>query len=1084
MNKLSMKRSRRLLRVTVVSLCTAMLSLVPLGDGLNAATAQQAITINGRVTDVASGRPLAGVMVRVPGSEAEAVTNEQGDYSITAPAQGLVVFTYIGYRSQAIDVGGRTTINVSMAQSIAVLQEVVVTGYMAQRRADITGAVASADVESINRQTTSSVLKALDGRVAGVTVDASGSPGSRSTVRIRGISSFQNNDPLYIIDGTPIQDTYINWLNPEDIESIQVLKDASAASIYGSRANNGVVIIETKKGNPGAGGPQITVNVRTGVATPIRGYDDFLILNALDYAEVVRRAHVNAGVPVPRNIYGDPNNPTVPAYIWPNDGVNQTTSVDESSYSFPDNLIMPGSAGTNWWDAVFGSGFVGDFNLNVAGGNENSRYNISFNYFDQEGTARFNRYERGTARVNTEFDLGRVRVGENFAISLDRSFGGLDDGGIGEDNIIGKNILMQPVVPVMDIGGNFASGKAVGLGNQSNPLKFAALEQRDDINKGTRVVGNVFAGVDIVQGLSFTTRLGFNLDDFSFRGFQPIYPEDSEPAFETAISENNNRLTDWTWSNTVNYVGSFGQHNVSALLGHEANEINQRFITGEIRNLITTDINARYIQDAIGDPETKNVSSSGSVGSLLSVFGKVDYNYDNRYLVSFTLRRDGSSRLGPNNRWGTFPAIGLGWRLSEESFLAGSQFFTNLRLRFSWGLTGNQNIPAGRIVSQFGGGRNQTFYAIGGGNAIAPGFRQVSLGNPDLKWEENESINVGLDLELGGSLNFVFDVYQRETDNLLFDPRTPGTAGSSAPPIVNIGKMRNRGFDVSVWYRGTIGDETDWSINLTGSHYKNEIVSIDGVSDFFFGAAGFRRGNPIINQIGFPIGSFYGWISEGIFMNQAEVDAHAQQDGAAPGRLRFRDVNGDGQVTLDDRTIIGDPHPDFTAGLDLELRWKAWDFAATLFGSFGNDIFDAQKDYYVFRNFSTNVRADRLTKSAVVENGQVTNPDAIYPQLDINDVFSSEISSFYVEDGSYVRLRNLQVGYTLPRWIPGLRVFVQAENLFTITGYNGLDPALPAQSVFGPAGDIRDQARGVDEGSYPSSRTISFGLSATFSAFN
>jgi TonB-linked SusC/RagA family outer membrane protein len=858
-----------------------MLSTIPISDDLNAATAmQQQVDITGRVTDAATGEPLAGVSVRVSDTDIRTVTDAEGYYSISAPAQavggvarapqGVLVFTRIGYRAVAAEMAGRITVDVSMEQSIAVLDEVVVTGYMAQRRADITGAVGSVDVESVNRQSSASVLKALDGRVAGVTVETSGSPGSRSTIRVRGISSFQNNDPLYIIDGTPTVGSYLNFLNPNDIESIQVLKDASAASIYGARAQNGVIIIETKKGSVGA--PQITVDARVGAASPTRGYDDFLILDALEYQQIVRRAHVNAGLPVPTNIYGDPNNPSVPAYIFPNDGVNQTTSVDLDSYAFPDNLIMPGSEGTNWWDAVFGTGLVGDFNLNLSGGSTDSRYNVSFNYFTQEGTAAFNRFERGSARVNTSFDLGRITVGESFTVALERSHGGLDDGdGSGEDTILGKNILMQPVIPVYDVGGNFASGKSVGLGNQSNPLKYAALEAKDDVVKNTRVLGNVFATIDLVEGLSFTTRLGFNLNDFSLAGFTPIYPEDSEPNLVNGINEENRRNTDWTWNNVLNYTGTFGSHSITGLLGHAANERHERFITATLNNLITTNIDARYIQDAIGDPSTKNVSSTGSEGSLVSMFGKVNYNFADRYHLSFTLRRDGSSTFGETNRWGTFPAIGAGWRLSQESFLYGSPLFTNVMLRFGWGITGNQDIPTGRIVSQFGGDRGDTFYAVGGGNTISPGFRLVSLGNDSLKWEENQSVNVGLDLELGGSVNLVVDVYQRNTDNLLFDPQVPATAGVADPPMLNIGEMRNRGIDFSIWYRGNVGD-VDWSVNFNGSHYKNEIVRIDGVSEFFFGYGGaavpLRSGNPIINQVGHPIGSFYGLVADGFFMNQ------------------------------------------------------------------------------------------------------------------------------------------------------------------------------------------------------------------------
>ncbi len=1087
MNMLRTTTGRRLFRIGVASLIMGIPASAPISpvhaealSGAAVAHQAQQRTISGTVTDAETGTPLPGVVIRVSGTDVQTATDRLGVFSVTAPANAQLILAYIGYRSVAVPVAGRTDFNIGMQQSVAVLGEVVVTGYSEQRRADITGAVSSVDLESVSKQSSASLLQRLDGRVPGVTVEASGSPGSRSTVRIRGISSFQNNDPLYIIDGTPVEDSFINWLNPNDIESVQVLKDASAASIYGARATNGVVIIETRKRGTTTE-PAFTLDVRAGVATPTRGYDDFLILDALEYHEIVRRSYVNAGLPVPENVYGNPDNPTIPAYIWPNDGVNQTTSVDEGSYAFPNTLIMPGSRGTNWWDAVFGSALVTDANLRISGSGSAHGYNVSLSYLNQEGTAAFNRFQRGTARVNTEFEIGRLTIGENVAFALEEFYGGAGDpGGFAEGGILGKNILMQPVVPVYDVGGNFAAGKAVGLGNQSNPLK-EAWANKDDVGKNIKIFGNVFASLQLTDQLRANTRFGFNLNEQSFTGFDPIDPELSEPSFSNGINESYSTFRDWTWSNTLQYANTFaGRHNVSALVGHEATENRSRFNASAINNLITTALDARYIQDAIGDPETKNVSSSGSTGALLSFFGKVDYNFAQRYHASFTLRRDGSSRLGPNNRWGTFPAFSLGWRLSEEPFMEQNQFFTNIMLRFGYGVTGNQLIPTGRIVSQFGGGRGDTFYDIRGtDNQIAAGFRQTSLGNPNLKWEENKSTNVGLDLEFfGGTTSLVVDVYQRETDNLLFDPPSPGTAGVAAPAIVNIGKMKNRGVDFAIGYTGTIGD-AGYNVSFNGSHYKNEIVRIDGVQDFFFGPVATRFGNQVINQIGSPIGAFYGLVADGFFENQAAVDAHATQDGAAPGRLRFRDLNGDGQVNADDRTIIGDPHPDFTAGLDLSVEWGAWDFSATLFGSFGNDIFEVQKEFYVFRNFSTNVRRDLLTDSWTPDN-----LDAKYPQLDINDTFSGQqLSSYYVEDGTYVRLRNLQLGYTLPdTWLRGTntRVYLQAENLFTITGYPGLDPALPAASIGGAAGDIRDQYRGVDRGAYPSNKLISFGIRTRF----
>ena len=400
----------------------------------NVAFAQQ-IEISGQVS-AEDGTTLPGVSIVLQGTNIGTTTDMDGNYSIDAPAGGVLIFSSIGYISLEVPIEGRTALDVTLAESVALLDELIVTGYSSQRRADITGAVSTVNAESIERKTSASVLQRLDGAVSGVTVDAGGSPGSRSTVRIRGISSFQNNEPLYIIDGTPVQDSFLNFISPNDIESIQVLKDASAASIYGSRANNGVIIIETKKGSEGA--PQVSFNLRTGFSNPIRGYDDFLFTDALEYHEVVKRVHENAGLDVPTNIYGDPNNPSIPNYIWPNDAVSQTNSVDESTYSFPNNLIMPASQGTNWWDQVFGTGYTQDYGMSVSGGGSSNRYNISFNYFDQEGTAAYNRFQRGTVRVNTEFDVGRLTVGENVSLTLEESFGGLGGDGLGEGNIMGK----------------------------------------------------------------------------------------------------------------------------------------------------------------------------------------------------------------------------------------------------------------------------------------------------------------------------------------------------------------------------------------------------------------------------------------------------------------------------------------------------------------------------------------------------------------------------------------------------------------------------------------------------------------------
>ena len=1044
----------------------------------------QQTSVTGTVTTT-GGAPLPGVTVRVQGTDTRALTDASGRYRISAPADAVLTFSLVGQKPVTQAVSGRATVDVSMAQ-VAYLEQVVVTAYTEQRRGDITGAVASADVDAAKKQSSASIVKALDATVPGVTVQTSGSPGSRSTVRVRGVSSFQNNDPLYIVDGTPVEDSYVNFLNPEDIASIQVLKDASAASIYGSRASNGVILIETIKGS-NTGTPTATLRARTGIASPVKGYDDILLTNSLDYFAVQRQRYLNAGLAVPQaliGIYGDPNNPSVPAYtfvtpgaVLTKDAFGRPLTVDASKYSYPLALIEPGSAGTNWWKEVFGSAPLQDYNLDVRGGGDANAYAVSFNYLDQKGTAKYTDFKRGNVRVNTSFNRSKINFGENIALSIDRHYGGIpDDPSTGAENgILGKDILLEPVVSVYDIAGNFAGAKGVPAVNSSNPLKNA-FDQKDNINKDNQVFGNVFGGLNVSPDFSLLSRLGFDVRQNSWSGFFNSTPQNNEGSFATSISEYNYQQLDWTWSNTARYVKTISRSSFDFLLGQEANAGSNRFLSGGISNLLNSNIASRYISDALADPNTKDVGSSGGQSALLSYFGKVGYNFADKYVASFTLRRDGSSNLAPGHQWGTFPAVGLGWRLSNEPFFANNRIFSDVMLRYGWGVTGNQNIPSGRIVSSFGGGRGDTFYDISGSNtSIVAGFRQTSLGNPDLKWEENKSTNVGADISLfEGALNVVLDVYRRTTDNLLFNPATPATAGVAAPPIVNIGRMRNSGFDFSLGHVGSW-----WNATFNGSHYKNTILSIDGVQTSFFGPGATRLGGQItINQIGQPIGAFYGYVADGYFQNAADVAAHATQDGAAPGRIRFKDINGDNVIDANDRTIIGSPHPKFTAGLDLGAHRGNWDASATVFGTYGNKIFENQMDFYVFQDFSSNVRKDLLANSWTPQN-----PNAKYPILDINDAQSGKPSTYYVKDGSYTRLRSVQVGYTLPgyaRYLPGARVYVQGENLFTKTNYDGLDPALPPANATGAAGDIRDQFMGVDQGAYPTNRIFSIGIVTSF----
>ena len=1073
-------------------LCAAALSFV-LALVLSGTAFAQNVAVTGTVTST-GGTPLPGVTVRVQGTDARTLTDASGHYRITAPSDAVLTFSLVGQRPVQTTVAGRNTVDVTMAQ-VPYLEEVVVTAYTEQRRGDITGAVSSVNVDQATKQTQSSVLKALDATVPGVTVATSGSPGARNTVRIRGISSFQNNDPLYIVDGMAVSDSYLNFLNPNDITSIQVLKDASAASIYGSRAGNGVILIETmKKGISGP--PQTTLRVRTGVQTPVRGLDDMIITNSLDFFKVVKAGYDNASVPIPpslRAIWGDPNNPSVPLYTYASpstvlarDQFGRPTQVDLSQYSYPFSLIMPGSAGTNWWKAVWGSAPVSDYNLDVRGGSEANAYTVSANYFDQKGTAKYTDYRRGSLRANTSFNRGKFSFGENAILTLSRQYGGTGtfDDSNGENGVLGKDILIQPEISVFDVAGNYAGGKGVPGVNDNNPLYFA-WAQKDNVTKYNQTFGNLFAGYNLLTDLSLKTNLGFDLRQNAQSGFNDITPMNNEGQFTNSIYEWNYQQYGWSWSNTARYLKSLNRHSFDLLLGQEASAGNNRFVQGGMSSLLNPSLDNRYIQDALGDPSTKNVFSNGGKNALLSLFGKISYNFADKYVASYTLRRDGSSNLAPGHRWGTFPAFGLGWHITNEPFLSGNRFLSDLMLRYGVGVTGNQNIPSGRIVSTFGGDRGDTFYDITGSQtSIVAGFRQAAQGNPDLKWEENRSTNIGADMVLlNGMFNVVFDVYTRKTNNLLFDPRTPATAGVADPPIVNIGKMENKGFDFSIGHTASW-----WNVAFNGGHYKNKIVSIDGVQTYFFGPNPLRQGQAVINQVGEPIGSFYGLVAQGYFRDQADANAHLAvgncgsgtpcQEGAAPGRIKFKDVNGDGVVDDADRTIIGSPHPNFTMGIDLGAHRGAWDASATIFGTYGNKIFDAQKDFYVFRDFQSNVLKDRLTNS-----WSPTNQNAKYPILDINDLYSNKQSSYYVEDGSYTRLRNVQIGYTLPtgaRYLSAARVYLQGDNLWTHTNYPGLDPAIPAGNFNGAAGDIRDQFMGLDRGSYPTNKVFSIGINTSF----
>jgi len=1046
----------------------------------------QAMNVSGTVSDE-NGDPLIGASILVAGTTTGTITDVDGNYSIRVDQGATMVFSYTGYATQSVVVGSETTINVTMATDAEVLSEVVVTGYQTQRKRDISGAVSVVSAEDLETMVASSFAQKLAGRAPGVTISTSGAPGDVTNVRIRGISSFGSNDPLYIIDGIPVQDKGNLNINPNDIESMQVLKDASTASIYGSRASNGVIVITTKQGK--AGKTKVSYNGSVSAVNPVKGWNDILITDANEYLDMTKQFFENGGAALPSYV----QNGQLTEYIFP-----AANNVDESTYNRFSNPIMRTSSGTDWWDEITRTGLTQDHTLTVSGGNEYATFAISAGYMNQEGVLVFNDFNRANLRVNSRFKVGnRIRIGESVNVARRQV---VNNPAQSEQGTLSQVYKIAPIIPVYDIGtstnsdgerDSFGGSKTANTGNSNNP--YANLFRgQNNWNRTLNILGNVFAEVDIINGLTFKTTFNVDLNNFNNRNFTFRTPENQENQGAQNFSENWNNGFVWTWTNTASYTKALSErHSLGLLAGYEAIKGTFRNISGGLNNYFTTDINIWYLNPAFGSPDTRSVNSGGSENTLVSTFGKVDYSFDDTYFLSATIRRDGSSKFSDGFKYGTFPAASFAWRISNLLF-PGSGGVSDLKLRASWGKTGNQNIQDYNFVDLFGGSIGSAFYDINGtNNSPATGYTQTSIGTLSLgsetKWEEAETVNFGVDASLfQDKLTLVLDVYSRKTNDLLYNAPLPGTAGIATAPFRNVASMKNNGFDLGLTYRNRISEDFSWDVGLNVGRYVNEVTEIDGESTFFYpNAQQGRIDNRLpeeinINQVGYPISSFRGYTVDGKFLSQADLDA-LDQTGKTLGGLRFKDLNGDGQINDEDISIIGNPHPDFTLGLNLGLSFKDFDFTAFFNGSFGNDIFNYTKLFSHFRQFFANV-----DREYYLNNGQ-----GDLPALNVNDTGSRSSSTYYVEDGTYVRLGLLQIAYTLPASVGSgiglsrLKIYVQGQNLFTITDYSGLDPALSNANIGDFSNNVRgnylnDLWTGFDIGQYPSNRLFTFGLSADF----
>jgi len=634
-----------------------------------------------------------------------------------------------------------------------------------------------------------------------------------------------------------------------------------------------------------------------------------------------------------------------------------------------------------------------------------------------------------------------------------------------------------PVVPVYDIKGNPGGHLTAQTGNFTNPTQILK-DNANNNNKYNRLLGNIYAEYAIIDGLTARTSWGADIGNGWSRRFsypQPYRVEGNKT--QNSFSENWNQTFTWTWTNTLNFNKKFGKHAVGGLLGQEAISGKNRYINGSLANYFTTDVNAWYINTAFGDPNSRGVSSGGSEARLFSYFGKVDYAFNDKYLVSATVRRDGSSKFLSDVRYGIFPAYSLGWRISQEPFMQDLSWLSDLKLRASYGEVGNQDIRNYNFADIYGGSVGSTFYDIRGANGgVATGYALVSRGNASTIWETAKTSNIGVDASfMNNALSFVLDVYKRNTDNLLFNPALPGTAGAASAPFINVGAMENKGFDFSSNYKKQINKDFGFTLGLNISSYKNKIVKIADNSDNFISAGGLDGRLDIsafYNKVGYSISSFRGFEVDGLITTEAEKSK--QLAGAQIGGLKFRDLNGDGKIDNSDRTIIGSPHPKFTGGLSVGVNYKSFDLNAFFFGSYGNEIFNYTKMFGYFMNFNSNIFNYVLDVEGTGNN----------PKINGLDVASRASSTFYIENGSYLRLQNLQLGYNVPAslakklGVKSARVYLQSQNVFTLTGYKGVDPAVSNANIGG--GDVTDSFTGFDGGNYPSNRITSVGVNISF----
>ncbi len=1028
----------------------------------------QQTPIKGVVKDAATGQGLTGVSVKIKGSNNGTSTDENGAFTIQGKIGDVLIVSYIGYKSTEVAVSSKADLTISLSGSEDALEEVVVTGYSTQRKKDLTGSVAVVNTDQLKTTPAASAVESLQGRATGVQVVTDGAPGATPAIKIRGYSTINNNEPLYVIDGVPYEGK-LSWLNQNDIESMQVLKDASAASIYGSRANNGVIIITTKSGKSGK--PQINLDTYYGVQVP----NSSRFPKMLDPLKVYRINGNTGDLPVYLR-YGSLSGNEI-----------DPKNVDMSKYNYADNkeeffqITKANQAGTDWFKELSQNAPTQSYQLSAVGGGENASYAVSGGYLGQKGTVIHTGFERFNVRSNTNFSAfnKKLRFGENMQYSMTKGHGigvNTNTAGdyIGEGSALGFAYRIKNIIPVYDEGGNFA-GSIGGWGNGENPVAIA-YRAKDDVNRSNLFFGNAFGEYDILKGLTFRTSFGIKYENYY--GVDYTYPnlEFQEGSANNGIAETAGYNTEWTWTNTLNYKVNFNDvHNLNILLGTEAIDNSHRQVRGTDNDFFITN-NLDYFY--VGSGSKKSGASEGAYGSLFSLFGKVDYSYKDRYILSATVRRDGSSNFGPNNKYGVFPGASAAWRLSQEDFMKNISWLNDLKIRAGYGITGNQRIPGYQYLKRFQLSQNSSSYPIGG--SLVSGMWISDYQNENVKWEQVKSLNLGLDFSiLEGKIDGTFDWYNKKTTDMLFALPLPATAvGRGNSPYLNVGDMQNKGVELSLNYHHKQHDPNkfDFDLGVNFSKNDNKILSLaPGVEQVVYGA--FRSMETSIMKAGSPFGAFYGFKVAGIYQNSGELTQYASYDLARVGGFRFEDINNDGKIDESDKTIIGSPHPDFTYAINFNARYQNFDMMMYFYGSKGNQNYEATRYFTDFGVF------DGQKSTRLLDMWSTENPSGSVPSITKDKVSPNEYASstYYIQDASFFKMKNFQIGYNFQTdklfgsntGVKRLRAYLGVTNLFTITKYKGLDPEVTATPSKYPA-------LGVDFGVYPQSRQYMLGVSVGF----